>query len=1243
MNTKTRNLIKRLGRSVMTVILMIAMTIMYVPQTVTAAKNTLTGSSLQSSSETMTAEKSVVVKTQKELDKALADERITKITMKTSAEIKLIIKNKSYKKKTLVVNGENLTLINAGVFKAITITNVKSYTEKAKGNSITINDKKFSMTIDSSSAPKSITFAKSGAEAGVTINGTLKKLVISKKANITLKGKTTTKVPVQIKENGKDTKLTSSIPVTISSDSTNAKITLKKGAEKSTITLKQKTYNVSVANKTNKSIKVITPDGNNTVASGKTKTIKSKETSEQTPENEENKEVSEEPTPEPTSTPTPLPTPGTVPESNPGSSGENTIYYTVTFNSNGGDAVDPVRVARGKKLESLPAPYKDNSIFLGWYTDSGYKNKFTEKTSVYSNLTLYAKYSGIEIEEEFFEDSFTLVDQDPSLSFVINSKDTSVPADSVKNGLTLTIEDGSEAVNLIVTGNNGTYELSASEGFIEGATYTLTLDDSRLSFKDKDSNIRKCSFTIAKEEIYNITFNEEMIYIPSSEITDITMNGTRIDELSVPIVSMSSEYSGDFTASGAFIYHGSRDLKAGDVLCIYSGNLPQVPEAGGDDSHYMDDNIAYITVDKVTGSVENQTVYYADADARDVLFIPDVLPVDVNKLSSNETLTTLNDGVLQIASSDLNFAAFAELGLSSSTTVDKGDFIAFYTGDLLNDNSAALLSYGEVTEVQENNGILTVYYQLVTEEQMQESLDYYSENEMDPDSMIDDSKISVIEDDIEEQVMESGFAEEAAMFLTYLTTETDGFKNIAGKGFSIESLSLQYSENNFEKLGAVQSSSKSKPKIKIEDLRVKTEISKTLKNLSGKGIRCAVTVSFSIPIKTGDDKVINIEISASFIEEIKMDIDASGHAVWKKKKIIKVIDDYYMSANIDLYNYTGISFKAVISTKDTGSVDVSEEIQNILSYTKSTEITAGVQKLFDIYSDMIENEADWVDIIDLELIQTDKRLLLGTIHIRTTVDFVVSANVNVALGSNFEYRNGTRYCFWAYVDAKEAGSDQVSLMDETYKFQFYVVGTLGLRAGIRLEVAVGLFSVKLDSVGLVAEAGVYTKLYGFFLYQFESINKVKQSRKSGAMYLDFGIYLEISFKAQVLNGKYQYNPTLYENEWPLFNAGTRYYVYDFASENTIKTIKLKDNVKSYTLPDSTFNMIYMDMQEGDISTKKYQVSDFDITFSDSRFTLSGNTVKVNVPTGVHKLECTMTVTWKGGPLAFSSVPISRTY
>ncbi|MHB8129379.1 MAG: InlB B-repeat-containing protein [Mobilitalea sp.] len=722
-------------------------------------------------------------------------------------------------------------------------------------------------------------------------------------------------------------------------------------------------------------------------------------------------------------------------------------------------------------------------------------------------------------------------------------------------------------------------------------------------------------------------------------------NGTQIEGLSLPVVDMTE--SGDEAANGSFTYTGSNNLKIGDVLCIYSGDKPEAPNGDNGDAEYLDDSIAYVKVTAITGSTGNQKISYSNADSEEVLFMPDVLPVavgDGSKLTNYTAATENVSGSLTAVKSDLNFATYADMGLTEETTIDVGDYIAFFTGTFNDSSSAGSVVYGEVTSVTENDGSETVSFVATTAEKMQEVLDYYSKNDVDGDALLSDIDVAVVEEEIEQQVLESDFAEEASVYLTAIALETDGFQEIAGDDYELESLSIKMADGTDADLNVIKSMA-TDSKVAIKNLKINAEIGKTLKKLSGKGVRCAVTVSFDVEVKAaGDNNAVIIYLSATFVEELKVSVDASGKAVWKKKWIFPYIADYQMSANIDLYNYTGISFQAKVATKgDTNTIDISAQMQKILSYTDPGQISTDVQELFDIYGDMMENETDWIDIFTQNISTNDQHLLLGIINIKTTVDFVVSANINVALGCNFEYRSGTRYCFWAKVKAKDAGSNTIDLMDEVYSFQFYVMGSLGLRAGIRLEFAVGLFSVDLNSIGLTAEAGVYAKLYGYFFYQLDSVNNLKTSKMSGALYLDFGIYMKIAFKAQVLKGTFQYNPTLVEKEWPLLSVGAQYNVYNFAYDKSTAIIKMKDTVRAYTLPDSTYNMTYLDLKEGDISTKTYKVNDFNTTFSNSNFSLVENTVKVNVPKGTHKLECDMTVSWKSSSLAFSSVPMSRTF
>ena len=81
-----------------------------------------------------------------------------------------------------------------------------------------------------------------------------------------------------------------------------------------------------------------------------------------------------------------------------------------------------------------------------------------------------------------------------------------------------------------------------------------------------------------------------------------------------------------------------------------------------------------------------------------------------------------------------------------------------------------------------------------------------------------------------------------------------------------------------------------------------------------KGLDCGVTVSFDVAI--GED--LNLHLSGTFEEELRVTLNTRGGAVWKTKKVwiirIPYIADYRMTGNVDLYNYTGIDIKATLTT-----------------------------------------------------------------------------------------------------------------------------------------------------------------------------------------------------------------------------------------------------------------------------------------------------------------------------------------
>ena len=66
-------------------------------------------------------------------------------------------------------------------------------------------------------------------------------------------------------------------------------------------------------------------------------------------------------------------------------------YYTVSFDTNGGNIIASQSVLEGKTASEV-IPKKNNYIFDGWYKDSRLTQEFSFNTPITSNITLYAKW-----------------------------------------------------------------------------------------------------------------------------------------------------------------------------------------------------------------------------------------------------------------------------------------------------------------------------------------------------------------------------------------------------------------------------------------------------------------------------------------------------------------------------------------------------------------------------------------------------------------------------------------------------------------------------------------------------------------------------------------------------------------------------------------------------------------------------------------------------------------------------------
>lgn len=102
---------------------------------------------------------------------------------------------------------------------------------------------------------------------------------------------------------------------------------------------------------------------------------------------------------------------------------DDTEYVTVTFDTQGGSKIDPKTVTLNKRLDSLDSPTKEGYEFDGWYLSSSGYQAFDFKSNITQDMTLYAKWIDLSIEEDTSQPVERVISseivEDPSISVLI--------------------------------------------------------------------------------------------------------------------------------------------------------------------------------------------------------------------------------------------------------------------------------------------------------------------------------------------------------------------------------------------------------------------------------------------------------------------------------------------------------------------------------------------------------------------------------------------------------------------------------------------------------------------------------------------------------------------------------------------------------------------------------------------------------------------------------------------------------
>ena len=958
--------------------------------------------------------------------------------------------------------------------------------------------------------------------------------------------------------------------------------------------------------------------------------------------------------------------------------------YNITYETNGGTitkknpqqadqmiTVTQEQYQAGTVLKDLPAPVKKSSTFLGWCYDEACTRYVDSKDRLLSDVTLYASYADNQPMEEVSMATYARAN-DVAADFTIPMTDTSaaMTPDQVRKNFTIkNVTDSSETVTVDVTeGADHTFTISNPNGWTPGAAYKLELQEKALYFTGFDPTIRVYDFTVYREEVKNVELNKEIKYIHKKELSNLTVNGKKVEEVSIAAMTIGTDGSlteeGSDT-TGTFTY--KKQLEVGDQVAIYSGDvIPTMDMSSGDNS-----DVSFI---EITGA-DGDKYTYRGSRPEDVLFMPDVLPLSMDKDQDGDP----DNNSVTINVSDLTFgddAMSRAMDLDSETTVDEGDYLALYTGTMGENGSGTVSLYGEITNVLLSGERYIVSYMPVSEEDMRQTMDVYQKENVEGEDLLEDTDVQALEEDIETQAVDSGFASEVAERVADAAMETESFEELQESLKEDMNADIMVQSQGYGQLrkaraaGGVGGS-----RVELGVPTVKANLGTTLKHFDGdvSGLRLALEIGVPITVHVNRGADIEIMITATFEQEVRVSIDVDGSAVWKTWGFIPYIADYRVTASLELYEYTGIGLNVNFKTAETGNPvsdsssklrkgvnKITEELKNMMEngedYLNSASglVSGGDEisvskSLAERYSELLADEADWVEIYKRPLVDQHFRVLL-IIDIQVKLEFVVSANVNISIGMTYWYKNAKEYVFCVRVKERTATNDTIDLVEEQYEFTAYAMGTLGIKAGVRLTVRVGLLSTSIASVGISADVGGYAQVWGYLYYELKyTASAGRSSRAMGAMYLEIGIYLEVKFEAQALSNAFTYNPTLYENEWPLYKVGVLENVLDFAyTQDKVAEINMKREIQSVQIPDEYFKMQYMDMKTGLDDGKYYEkiyeddTKYFNISMTNSAFTYdpATNIIRVN-PGDEPEQDGEMIITWKNQEGTFNTKPCAR--
>jgi len=771
-----------------------------------------------------------------------------------------------------------------------------------------------------------------------------------------------------------------------------------------------------------------------------------------------------------------------------------------------------------------------------------------------------------------------------------------------------------------------------------GSLYSASIADTsklRFVFDDEvmDARIVEYNITVYQEEVVNISLSSDVIDLSADDVQGVDF---------ASIINLQMDDDDELVAvendgTGVLTYTGEQPLTVGDVIAVRDGQA--------DSKGFTDGSVAYV---KLTQALGDGQYAYEQAGVEDILFIADNIPVpDDGSLEDGvirlpeasldfsdpsfeqfglDASTRLEPGdYITFYTGALEGADYAAAGygLVTKAASEGGEVIVNY--DVVSEEKVMgdeLLLYMEMPEVDivptetevaqlesdmrqkvMNSGLVDETSDFLTRLLMDGDIDFdgmeHGDEIRNMTIQTDDGEITLEElRRLSEGASSVEVSDVHVTFLMFITLEHFAGKKGLRAEFAVSfTIKIAIGDMGYLEI---------QPTVVLEQEFMLTPVIKVKRNKNDAGLTSSldITASFQAGTYTG----FGVAVTA----KTKNNPDPRSEQEWEEMVNNFAADNSYGEGSQDKKDARQKAAKYLIK----GGNQLIKKAKGNQGFGADYNTTTGDKKdgndskqgsvspgiggdLPTKYSNMLSNNAQYINFINQDLGTFDAPVdPMGIIHIGLKIRLTVGFKINCMIGAGISYENAKEFSYhfrakiWGGGDeyknkslGSESGSSVKDIKTPNFRADFYAFGMLGVRAGVSIDLRVGVFSTDLDSVGVVATGGIYAELYGFLYCWFEwTSGQGTTSGAMGSLLFEIGIYTDISVKVQVGFGKASKSWSLYSTKTPLVQLGCVKYPIDFIIKpNDAKLdVDIPDGENTVKVPDELYYINLMALSSGKI-------------------------------------------------------------